>query len=76
MPIYEYKCEQCEAEFEELVFGDGVPPCPKCASEKTHKLMSCCRYANASGEASGPAAAGGGGGGCAGCSGGSCATCH
>lgn len=43
MPIYEYKCEDCENEFEELVFSqDELPPCPKCQSGKVQKLMSAC----------------------------------
>ncbi|QJB55426.1 zinc ribbon domain-containing protein [Pseudodesulfovibrio sp. zrk46] len=43
MPIYEYKCEECGHEFEELVSSqEAVPPCPKCKSEKVAKLMSAC----------------------------------
>lgn len=43
MPIYEYICRDCDAEFEELVFStDETVPCPKCGSEKTEKLMSAC----------------------------------
>lgn len=43
MPIYEYKCRECGHEYEELVFSrDATPPCPKCTSEKTEKLMSAC----------------------------------
>ncbi len=42
MPIYEYKCNNCENVFEELVSSDpGKPlPYPKCSSEDTKKLMS------------------------------------
>jgi putative FmdB family regulatory protein len=41
MPVYEYLCESCEHEFEELVFRhDEVVPCPKCGSERSRKLMS------------------------------------
>ena len=43
MPIYEYKCNACQAEFEELVSGQNdLPPCPKCGSDKVSKLMSAC----------------------------------
>ncbi len=43
MPIYEFKCQDCQNEYEELVFShDETPPCPKCGSEKTDKLMSAC----------------------------------
>ncbi|QGY40091.1 zinc ribbon domain-containing protein [Pseudodesulfovibrio cashew] len=43
MPIYEYRCRACGAEFEELVFSqDELPPCPKCGSTQVEKLMSAC----------------------------------
>jgi len=81
MPIFEYLCEQCGREFEELVFNQSKPvPCPECGSDKTNKLMSRCQFkSGGSGASDGPhsyaqpAAARSG---CAGCSGGSCATCH
>ena len=78
MPIYEYYCNKCHHEFEELVFGDDAPLCPQCGAAQTEKLMSRpCRHAGGDGEHGyeGGAPAGGGGG-CAGCSGGNCATCH
>lgn len=77
MPIYEYQCDKCHHEFEELVFGDQTPPCPQCGASQTHKLMSrpCCHVSGDGADAYSPAAASGGGGGCAGCSGGNCATC-
>ncbi|WDP89842.1 MAG: zinc ribbon domain-containing protein [Desulfobacter sp.] len=42
MPIYEYKCSQCEAEFEKLVFtgDDQKIECPKCHSIEVTKKMS------------------------------------
>ena len=41
MPIYEYRCDECSAEFEELVFGsDPKVKCPRCGSGKTSKKMS------------------------------------
>lgn len=81
MPIYEYRCEACGEEFEELVSATAdSPPCPKCKSKKTGKLLSCCRF-KTEGDfvpktmhpSMRPKAASSGG--CAGCSGGSCATC-
>ena len=32
MPIYEYTCEACEADFELLVRGDQECSCPECDS--------------------------------------------
>lgn len=74
MPIYEYGCDKCGQDFEELVFGDEAPACPHCGSHKTHKLMSRCAHRSANAGA-GDYAAPSGGGGCAGCSGGNCASC-
>lgn len=79
MPLFEYRCEACGKEFEELVFKESAPvPCPACGSDKTNKLLSCCRFKT---EPSGPRsyiptpATGGSRSGCSGCSGGSCSTC-
>jgi putative FmdB family regulatory protein len=82
MPIFEYKCNDCGNEFEELVFDrDECPPCPKCASDKTDKLMSAVRSRVGGGApdmggdsepAAAPAAAPSP---CAGCSGGDCSSC-
>lgn len=77
MPIYEYKCASCSAEFEELVFGDDAPACPKCGAEDCRRLLSCaCLHRPA------PSRVGqtvsyptSGGGGCAGCTASSCAGC-
>ena len=43
MPIYEFKCIQCEKIFEILCFrGDDEnnAVCPHCGSQKTKKLLS------------------------------------
>ena len=42
MPIYEYSCQKCGRDFEELVFDETPPTCPYCGSNDTQKLMSCC----------------------------------
>jgi putative FmdB family regulatory protein len=43
MPIYEYRCEACDACFEKLVFsGDDEPVrCPACSSDRVQRQMSC-----------------------------------
>lgn len=78
MPIYEYECPKCGARFEELVFGNDVPACPKCGAAETHKLLSCAcfRTAGASDTAPSMSAPSSGKSSCAGCSGGNCSTCH
>jgi len=78
MPIYEYHCEKCGCDFEELVFGGASPACPKCSSQKTQKLMSASRHSagHNPGGYQGNCVPATGGGGCAGCAGGSCSTCH
>ena len=40
MPIYEYRCQDCETRFEALVRGDGVITCPHCDSSSLDKLLS------------------------------------
>lgn len=75
MPIYEYTCEACGKEFEELVFGDDTPACPACASTATHKLLSATKFKMPGGSVSAPAGTSSGGSGCSGCSGGNCSTC-
>ena len=40
MPLYEYSCRDCEAEFELLIRGSEQPACPQCASRRLDKLLS------------------------------------
>lgn len=42
MPIYEYRCEKCNERFEEYLSASDkpAPPCPKCKSRKTKRIMS------------------------------------
>ncbi|RME66196.1 MAG: zinc ribbon domain-containing protein [Nitrospirae bacterium] len=40
MPIYEYKCENCDKDFEVLVFGNQKVKCPECGSENIKKKFS------------------------------------
>lgn len=79
MPIYEYKCEKCGHEFEEIIIGSGEDVvCPSCGSGETGRLMSCCRHKNGgapAGLGEAPSAAAAPSGGCAGCSGGNCSSC-
>ena len=67
MPVYEYRCLECQRLFERYVctWGEAVS-CPACAAENVEKQLST--FAMAGGP---PRAAGGGGG----CCGGGCG-CH
>jgi putative FmdB family regulatory protein len=40
MPIFEFKCEECGARFEELVAVGTSVPCPQCGGERTRRLYS------------------------------------
>ena len=40
MPIYEYRCAECEQVFEAIVQGSQKPGCPGCGSKKLNKLFS------------------------------------
>ncbi len=40
MPIYEFKCEKCGKEFEELIIQGGDPSCPGCGAGGCKRLLS------------------------------------
>jgi putative FmdB family regulatory protein len=40
MPIFEYICQDCQHEFETLVFGRDKAKCPKCQSPKLSPQLS------------------------------------
>ena len=40
MPIYEYTCDDCDADFETLVRGDEQPECPTCGGTRLDKQLS------------------------------------
>ena len=40
MPIYEYKCEECEKVIEFFHKGQETPVCPKCGSKNLTRLIS------------------------------------
>jgi putative FmdB family regulatory protein len=42
MPIYEYRCESCETQFEEYLSMSTkpAPPCPACGSSDVRRLIS------------------------------------
>jgi putative FmdB family regulatory protein len=43
MPIYEYRCEECDEPFEVFVRSSSQqtkPTCPKCGSQRVKKAVS------------------------------------
>jgi putative FmdB family regulatory protein len=70
MPLYEYRCHDCDLKFERYVraWGDAVV-CPACESGSVDKLLSTFAFAGGGGSGSSP----GGGASC--CGRGGCG-CH
>lgn len=62
MPIFEYHCNQCNAEFERLVFASDETDiqCPKCQSNKVNKKMSAASVASGTKCSTGESGGGGG----------------
>ena len=76
MPMYEFRCNKCSKNFEELASADEKVACPHCGSKDTERLMSACCCMSGSGASGAEGShSSGSGGGCCGCSGGHCATC-
>jgi putative FmdB family regulatory protein len=71
MPLYEYRCHDCDEKFERYVraWGDAVV-CPACKSGSVDKLLSTFALAGGAGSVSASA-----GGGC-GCGRGGCGCRH
>jgi putative FmdB family regulatory protein len=40
VPLYEFVCETCAHEFEDLVRADETPACPSCRGTRLRRLMS------------------------------------
>jgi putative FmdB family regulatory protein len=58
MPIFEYICQQCQHEFESLVFGRDKARCPKCQSQKLSPQLSVFAAVSAKSSASASPGAG------------------
>jgi putative FmdB family regulatory protein len=72
MPIYEYRCLDCNEEFEALIFGgDDKVSCPHCNRDKLERLMSACGF-----KSSGSFTPSSGSSHCSSCSSTNCSSCH
>ena len=72
MPIYEYRCDRCEKEFEELVLGSNPEICcPKCQNTDVTKLLSTFSFKNDNNFSSSVGSSG-----CDTCSSSNCSSCH
>jgi putative FmdB family regulatory protein len=71
MPIYEYKCNECDEDFEELVSGTNAEIlCPKCKSGNVRKKFSLFGMSGVEKPVTSSTGAG-----CTSCSSSSCSSC-
>ncbi len=40
MPIYDFYCDSCQKDFEDIVIQSEMPACPHCGSDKVSKRVS------------------------------------
>jgi len=40
MPLYDYRCQQCESVSELLISANAAATCPKCGSQALERLLS------------------------------------
>ena len=40
MPLFEYRCRNCDSQCELLIRGSALPACPSCGSTSLEKLLS------------------------------------
>ena len=58
MPIFEYICQDCNHQFEALVYGSQKADCPKCHSKKLAPQLSTFAVAAKGGSSVSPAMGG------------------
>jgi putative FmdB family regulatory protein len=62
MPLFDFECQSCHEQFEELVFASTQVRCPKCANLEVKKLPSRVSIGRGgSGRAAAPSFPAGGG---------------
>jgi len=77
MPIYEYHCQDCQAEFELLRSfkdADAEVTCTGCQGKNVQRKLSLFNATSSNGALAGSGAHAGSGG-CGSCTGGSCSSC-
>ncbi len=76
MPIFEFTCNKCYVDFEEIVLkSDEIPVCPVCGSSDTKKLISASRHSSKGDSGTENTSSLSSRKSCAGCSGGNCSSC-
>ncbi len=77
MPVYDYKCRKCGAEFEKYLrslSAASTVKCEKCGSSQVTKLVTCCAVSSGGkGDRAGSSASSHS---CGSCSSHHCSTCH
>lgn len=73
MPLYAYRCEDCDKQFETLVRSGETPECPTCHSVRLDRQLSLIAKPAPGGEGGGMELAGGDMGSCDGAGG--CGMC-
>jgi putative FmdB family regulatory protein len=72
MPIFEYHCQSCQDDFEQIVLNEKIRvQCPRCQSSKVKKKVSAFSFKSGS-----KFVAASNSGGCSGCSSHECSSCH
>ncbi len=80
MPIYEFTCQDCGEQFEEILLGEEEEvACPACSGQNVQRLISACKFKTGGpivqGSPSANAVSSRGQGGCASCSSSNCSSC-
>jgi putative FmdB family regulatory protein len=74
MPIYEFHCNQCNEDFEQLVMSSDKPFCPDCQTNDVRRILSVCGFIS-KGSGGETVSTSAGSSSCATCTSGSCSTC-
>jgi len=77
MPIYEFCCDNCDCQFETLVFRSSDPvACPSCDTEDVRRVLSVFGFKSGGDKGAASSRMGSTASGCSGCAATSCKSCH